>query len=117
MPTIDIKTKLKPGVTIIQHEQTQLGDSITTSIVNGVSFISEDITKQTENELSSFFTSYRYVPGSLEIFINGMRVTPSFDYVENSESNGFNLIQFDAVYSKWLSKTGTIFVRYIKVSI
>jgi len=117
MPTINILTKKAPsGVTITNGTATDLGDAIISSSINGVVFMSEDISKQIGYSGNFFNTSYSYLTHSLEVFINGMKLSPGFDYEENLDSNGFNLIEINANFQKWINSGTCIVVKYIKVS-
>ena len=117
MPTIHVTTKkAAAGVKVTNGIATNLGDVIISSTINGVIFMSEDISKQIGYSGNFFNTSYQYVTHSLEVFINGMKLSPGFDYEENLDSNGFNLIEINANFQKWINAGTCIVVKYIKVS-
>lgn len=117
MPTINITTKkASAGVTITNGNATNLGDVIISSSINGVVFMSEDISKQIGYSGNFFNTSYKYIQHSLEVFVNGIKLSPGFDYEENLESNGFNLIEINANFQKWINAGTCIVVKYIKAS-
>lgn len=115
MATINVSTKkASAGVTITNGEATNLGDMIVSSSINGVMFMSEDISKQVGYSGNFFNTSYKYIQHSLEVFINGIKLSPGFDYQENSNLNGFNLIEVNANFQKWINSGTCIVVKYIK---
>lgn len=117
MPTINILTKKAPaGVTITNGIATDLGDVIISSSINGVVFMSEDISKQIGYSGNFFNTSYNYLPHSLEVFVNGLKLSPGFDYEENLNLDGFNLIEINANFQKWINAGTCIVIKYIKSS-
>ena len=116
MPTINVVSKKKTGVTITNGVSSSAGDQIITSAINGVSFISEDISKQIASGGYSFDTTHAFIQHSLEVFVNGMRLSPNADYEENTSFNGFSLIQQNADLSRWLGPNSCILVTYIKSS-
>jgi hypothetical protein len=114
MATISIASKKKTGVTITNGITSSAGDQIITSTINSVSFVSEDISKQIVVGKYSFDTTYAFIQHSLEVFVNGMRLSPNADYEENTSFNGFSLIQQNADLSRWLGLNSCILVTYIK---
>lgn len=117
MATINVSSKkASAGVTITNGVDTNLGNMIISSSINGVVFMSEDISKQIGYSGNFFNTSYKYITHSLEVFINGIKLSPGFDYQENLNSNGFNLIEINANFQKWLNSGTCIVVKYIKTS-
>jgi hypothetical protein len=114
MATINITVKKQSGALVTNGVATNLGDVITSVALSGVTFMNEDISKQIGFSGNFFNTSYKFLAHSLEVFINGMKLSPAFDYEENSESNGFTLIEINANYSKLLNSTTCILVKYIK---
>jgi hypothetical protein len=117
MASIHVTTKkASADVKVTNGVATNLGDVIISSTINGVIFMSEDISKQIGYSGIFFNTSYKYIAHSLEVFINGMKLSPGFDYEENSESNGFNLIEVNANFQKWINSGTSIVVKYIKTS-
>ena len=114
MATINVVSRKKTGVTIVKNESSSVGEQITTSSINGVSFVTEDISKQTVYGYYSFDTTHAFVQHSLEVFVNGMRLSPGADYEENTSFNGFSLIQQNADLSKWLGLNSCILVTYIR---
>ena len=116
MPTINVVSKKKTGVTVTNGATSSAGDQIITSTINSVSFVSEDISKQISSGLYSFDTTHAFIQHSLEVFVNGMRLSPNADYEENSSFNGFSLIQQNVSLSKWLGPNSCILVTYIKSS-
>ena len=117
MATINVSPKkASAGVTITNGVNTELGDTVISSSINGVMFISEDISKQIGFSGNFFNTSCRYITHSLEVFVNGMRLSPGYDYQENSNSDGFNLIEINANFQKWINSGTCIVVKYIKTS-
>ncbi len=116
MAIINIVSKKKTGVTITKNEFSDVGEQITTSTINDISFVTEDISKQAVSGYYSFDTTHSFFEHSLEVFINGMRLSPGADYEENTSFNGFSLIQQNADLSKWLGLNSCILVTYIKSS-
>lgn len=114
MATINITMRKQSGALVTNGVATNLGDVITSVALSGVTFMSEDISKQIGFSGNFFNTSYKFLGHSLEVFINGMKLSPAFDYEENSELNGFTLIEINANYSKLLNSTTCILVKYIK---
>ena len=92
MPTINVVSKKKTGVTITNGVTSSAGDQIITSEINSVSFVSEDISKQIGSGVYSFDTTHAFIHHSLEVFVNGMRLSPNADYEENTSFNGFSLL-------------------------
>ena len=116
MPTINVVTKKKAGVVITNNQSSSVGEQITTSSINGVSFVTEDISKQIAPDTYYFDTTHAFVQYSLEVYINGIRLSPNADYEENESFNGFYLIQQNADLSRWLGPNSCILVTYIKPS-
>lgn len=118
MPTINVvsKKKVDPAVKITNGVTSAAGDQIITSTINSVSFVSEDISKQIAPGVYSFDTTHAFIQHSLEVFVNGMRLSPNADYEENTSFNGFSLIQQNADLSRWLGTNSCILVTYIKSS-
>jgi hypothetical protein len=117
MSTINVSSKkASAGVTITNGVDTGLGDMLISSSINGVMFMSEDISKQIGYSGLFFNTSYQYLTHSLEVFVNGMRLSPGGDYQENSNSDGFNLIEANANFQKWINSGTCIVVKYIKIN-
>jgi hypothetical protein len=114
MPTINVVSRKKTGVTITKNEFSDVGEQITTSTINDISFVTEDISKQAVYGQYSFDTTHSFFQYSLEVFVNGIRLSPGADYEENASFNGFSLIQQDANLSKWLGTNSCILVTYIK---
>lgn len=114
MATINIATKKQTGASVTNGVATNLGDAIISTSVGGATFMNEDISKQIGYSGNFFNTSYKFLAHSLEVFINGVKLSPTFDYEENSLLNGFNLIEVNANYSKILNSTACILVKYIK---
>lgn len=118
MATINVisKKKTTQPIKITNGLTSSVGDQIITSAINGVEFVSEDISKQIAPGIFSFDTTYSFIQHSLEVFVNGMRLSPNADYEENASFNGFSLIQINANLSKWLGTNSCILVSYIKPS-
>lgn len=117
MPTINVTSKKKTTPVVITNGiSSSAGDQIITSNINNVSFVSEDISKQIISGSFSFDTTYAFIEHSLEVYVNGMRLSPNADYEENLSFNGFHLIQQNATLSKWLGPNSCILVTYIKSS-
>ena len=116
MATINAVSKKKTGVTITNGVTSSAGDQVITSAINGVSFVTEDISKQITFGIYSFDTTHAFVQYSLEVFVNGMRLSPNADYEENTSFNGFSLIQYNADFNRWLGLNSCILVTYIKSS-
>lgn len=115
MPTISVTSKKKTAPVVITNGiSSSAGDQIITSNINNVSFVSEDISKQIISGNFSFDTTYAFIQHSLEVYINGMRLSPNADYEENSSFNGFDLIEQNTNLSKWLGPNSCILVTYIK---
>ena len=115
MPTINVTSKKKTTPVVITNGVTSsAGDQIITSTINDVSFISEDISKQIVSGNFFFDTTHAFIQHSLEVYINGMRLSPNADYEENSSFNGFELIAQNTDLSKWLGPNSCILVAYIK---
>ena len=117
MPTINIITqRVSTGVSISTDITSESSDSIKSTTINGITFIDEDISKQIDISKISFITSFLYVQHSLEVFINGVKLSSGFDFEENSSLNGFSLIEVNANFQKWINASTCILVRYIKSS-
>jgi hypothetical protein len=114
MATINVATKKQGKASVTNGVATNLGDVIISSSLAGVTFMSEDISKQIGCSGCFFNTSYKFLAHSLEVFINGIKLSPTFDYEENDLSNGFTLIEVNANYQKLLNSTACILVKYIK---
>ena len=115
MATINVVSKKKTTpVIIIKSESSSVGEQITTSTINSVSFVTEDLSKQILPGIYYFDTTHSFVRYSLEVYINGIRLSPGADYVENISFNGFELIEQNATLSKWLGPNSCILVTYIK---
>ena len=117
MATINIISKKRTApVTIVNSASSSVGEQITTSTINNVSFVTEDISKQIGPGIYYFDTTHSFVQYSLEVYVNGIRLSPGADYVENSSFNGFEMIEQNATLSKWLGPNSCILVTYIKPS-
>lgn len=115
MATINVisKKKSKP-VTIVNSVSSSVGEQITTSTINSVSFVTEDLSKQIAPDIYYFDTTHSFIQYSLEVYVNGIRLSPGADYMENSSFNGFEMIEQNATLSKWLGPNSCILVTYIK---
>lgn len=112
MPIINILTKTKTE----SHHESEFGESISSTTIGNISFISEDVTKQINGSNLSFRTSNIFEHASLEVYINGLKMSPNFDFVENDDLSSFSLISIDNDVVKVLNSRSCILVKYAKVS-
>lgn len=112
MPIFNITSKPKAVVTEV--ENTLGGTNITNVSMSGIEIISEDLSLQIASGKIMYLTSFKYVKSSLEVFVNGMRLTPVFDYIELDSYLGFSFVELDYDMSKLLNSSSTILVKYIK---
>lgn len=112
MATISLKRRQSNS--IIKEGSTTTGDAIVNVTVGGASFISEDLSKQITTNNVVFNTSYVYLQHSLEVFINGMKLSAEVDFEENLDRNGFALKQLNMNFNKILQSNTYLFIKYIK---
>jgi hypothetical protein len=114
MPVINIITNnATSGVTITSISPTEFGDPIVSSIINGVTFIQEDISKQIGPSLGVFGTSFAYIAKSLEVFVNGVKLSSGFDFEESLDLHGFSFIELGINFQKWINANTCISIKYI----
>lgn len=112
MPVINLKPTSSNSV--INENNSTSGDSITNTTISGISFINEELTKQIDIGITTFYTTHQFVQFSLEVFINGIKQSPGFDFNELDTKNGFSLISLTTNYPHWLNSNSCILVKYIK---
>ena len=112
MPVINITTN--NGGTVIEEGSTETGDSIIQISYGSISFISEDLSKQINGINQSFLTTYSFKKGSLEVYINGLKMSPGFDFEESVSLNSFSLIFLNTDIVKVLNNSSCILVKYAK---
>jgi hypothetical protein len=112
MPTINLTRKQSNSV--INEGSSSSGDGIVNTSVGGASFISEDLSKQIAPSNIIFNTSFEYLQYSLEVFINGMKLSVDVDFEENLDKNSFTLKELDIDLNRLLQANSYIFVKYIK---
>jgi len=112
MPTISIVSRPKPAAI----ESTAGATNITSTIISGVSFIDEDLSIQTNGSPLNFITSFSFVSLSLDVYLNGVKLSRDFDYRELPNVPGFEFIAIDMNFSKILNGNASILVKYIKRS-
>ena len=112
MPILNIITKPK----IENNVETEFGDNVSSTTIGNISFMSEDITKQINGSNLSFKTSKPFEHASLEVYINGLKMSPNFDFVENDDLCSFSLISLDNDVVRVLNSRSCILVKYAKVS-
>lgn len=113
MPVINITTN-RGGGTVTEEAPTSSGDSIIQTSYGSISFISEDISKQISGSNITFNTSYLFKKGSLEVYINGLKMSSGFDFSENINLSSFSLIFLDSQINKVLNPSSCILVKYAK---
>lgn len=113
MPVINITTN-RGGGTVIEEGSSSTGDSIIQVSYGSISFISEDLSKQILGINQIFNTSYTFKKGSLEVYINGLRMSPGFDFLEEINLSSFSLIFLDSQLDKVLNQSSCILVKYAK---
>lgn len=112
MPVINLSKKQQNSVT--NEGSSSFGDEIINTFVGGASFITEDLSKQIQPNNKLFNTSFEYMQYSLEVFINGVKLSSDVDFEENSNKNGFELKELTIDFNKMLHINSYIYVRYIK---
>ena len=112
MPVINIKPS--PNNSVDSEGSSSSGDSITNTTISGISFVSEELTKQINPGVTTFYTTHQFVQFSLEVFINGIKQSPGFDFNELDTKNGFSLISLTTNYPHWLNSNSCVLVKYIK---
>lgn len=114
MAIINIPISL--GLSITNEGETDYATNLIRTDNGGIIYINEDITKQVSAGKSDYRTTYNFMASSLEVFVNGMKVSHEFDFTENVAKNGFDFITNGGNFSKWLHATSVIMVKYIKSS-
>lgn len=112
MPTISVRTRTS-GVTSSSNSSSS-GDNVTTVAIGQVSFITEELTSQISSGVTTFYTSNIFLQHTLEVYINGIRLSKDGDYSELVGLNGFSLITNGLDYSKVLNPNSCILVKYMK---
>jgi len=112
MPTISIVSKPKPAAI----ESTAGATNITSTIISGVSFIDEDLSIQIAGSPVAFITSFPFISLSLDVYLNGVKLSHGFDYRELPNAPGFEFIVIDMNFSKILNGNASILVKYMKRS-
>lgn len=101
-------------VTTRRLDDTVYGQSIIEITENGVVHIEEDLSIQLVPSLYSYSTSYKFVDATLEVYLNGYKLTQEVDFNESTTLNGFTFNIIDADIAEWTSETASILVKYIK---
>jgi hypothetical protein len=114
MATINVIKKATSSASTTEQSSTNIAEGIVLSTINGISFIEEDLTKQVDGVTNSFSTSFLFLSLSLEVFINGLKMSRGYDFLENTSLDGFSLILTDVPYNKFLPNGSSISVKYIK---
>lgn len=114
MPIINISTS-SGTVEIKEEVESEYGESVTSTTIGNVSFISEDITKQINGLNTNFITSYSFIKGSLDVYINGLKMSSGFDFMENNDLSSFYLISLNNDIVKVLNVNSCITIKYAKV--
>lgn len=112
MPIFNITSK--PKATITSVPDTSNGTNITNVFIANTPIINEDLSLQIAAGKMTYLTSFKYVKSSLDVFVNGMKLTPIFDYIELDSYLGFSFVELDCDMSKLLNSSSTILVKYIK---
>jgi hypothetical protein len=112
MPILNIRTKTK----IQNNQESEFGEYISSTTIGNICFISEDITKQISGSNLSFKTSKIFEHASLEVYINGLKMSPLFDFIEDEDLSGFSLVSLDNDVVKVLNSKSCILIKYAKVS-
>lgn len=114
MAIINIPTS--SSLSIINEGETEYATNLIRTESGGIIYINEDITKQVSAGKSDYRTTYNFVSSSLEVFVNGMKVSHEFDFTENAAKNGFDFITYGGNFNRWLHATSVIMAKYIKSS-
>jgi hypothetical protein len=112
MPVINLRPTANNSVN--NEGNSSCGDLITNTTISGISFIQEELTKQIAPNNINFLTTYNFVGFSLEVFINGIKQSPDFDFIESPEKNGFSLVTLNTNFNHWINNNTCILVKYIK---
>jgi hypothetical protein len=95
-------------------DDTSYGQSIIEITANGIVHIEEDLSIQLVPSLASYSTSYKFVAATLEVYLNGYKLTQEVDFDESTTLDGFTFNIIDADLAEWTSETASILVKYIK---
>jgi hypothetical protein len=112
MPVFNIASKIVTGTTVTSVNNST-SNSTTNSTVHGTSFITEDLSNQIGDPHFIYVTSYKFVPLSLEVFINGIMMLCDADFTAITDCNGFRLIQHDINLHKVLCGGSPVVAKYI----
>lgn len=102
------------SLSVINEGETDYATNLIRTENGGIIYINEDITKQVSAGKSDYRTTYNFIGSSLEVFVNGMKVSHEFDFTENAAKNGFDFITYGGNFNRWLHATSVIMVKYIK---
>lgn len=116
MATINVVKKITSSAIVNEQSSTNIAEGIVQSTINGISFLEEDLTKQVDGIATSFQTSFQFLSSTLEVFVNGIKMSRGNDFLEDSSGNGFSLVIIDEPFNKFLPKNSSISVKYIKKS-
>jgi hypothetical protein len=109
---IDLPVEAELGEALLTTDTQELyfgrGPNNTLSKVGAVEKIF-NLTSQVNSVLREFTCPTPYVPGSLKIYLNGMRLFPE-DYVENSPSTGKFTFNTAPIYNIDTDETDTVLV-------
>lgn len=109
MPTISIVSRPKSEAI----ESSAYATNIASTVINGVSFISEDLSIQINGSQIVFTTSFPFISLSLDVYLNGVKLSHGFDYRELPNTPGFEFITIDMNFSKILNGNASILVKYM----
>jgi hypothetical protein len=104
------------GISIVNEGETDYATNLIRTENGGITYINEDITKQVVAGKSDYRTTYTFLASSLEVFVNGMKVSHEFDFTENASKNGFDFITYGGNFNRWLHGTSVVMAKYIKSS-
>lgn len=108
MATINVTT-----ARISKLESTEYGQEIISTYISGNNYISEDISNQTPIGYK-FITSYSFFSNSLEVFLNGLKLSSNGDFLEEEDLKSFSLQAIDTDLDNLLSSNPIILIKYIR---
>jgi hypothetical protein len=114
MPVINIITGQNNSFSVEKIDSSDYGENIVRKTVGGIIYVSEEITKQILPDADIYETSYNFKLNTLEVFINGVKMSFGNDYSENLDQKTFSFLTKNIDLYKYVNSNSCIIVNYIE---
>jgi hypothetical protein len=114
MPVINIPTGQDISFSVEKIDSSSFGENIIRKTAGGVVYVSEEITKQILPDADIYEATYNFKLNTLEVFINGVKMSFGNDYSENLDQKTFSFLTKNVDLYKYVNSNSCIMINYVE---